>query len=342
MCVSKKGMSVVQSWSEQWTKDELVQFARDNPSVPRVLGIDPGQCRLGMALIAPDPRHKATIAHEMRFIMLGWVGVCCDWTATNAQASSVVLRALEPHRDLMSYATQVVLERQHKKNGRMKSLATSIIRFVRKRVARGDRMTIMQRDARHKFANIVSLPCPMPREYDDRKDAVFAAVDMQLRQTGAIRWIRFLQTHDEMRRDLCDAVAIAQDAVIAQPGFLMILVRQDCLAVVSAQLMQRRQRNTWHKQRGLGGVRPGISHLLTSSKADDGDDDDDDDVDDEDHAQIDQALVRFADMPHGMMKDLKPDDDADDTRDTSKRRRRASNDDEMKGMSFTQIVSRQK
>lgn len=335
-------MSVIQSWSEQLPRDELLQFARANPQLPRVLGIDPGQCRLGMALLAPDPHHRATSARDVRFVMLGWVGVSCQWTATNAEGRRLVLRALEAHIDLMAFASQVVLERQHKRNGRMKALARAIIGFVRARVPRGSQMTVLQRDARHKFANLAALPCPMPRDYGDRKDAVVAAVDMQLRQTAGHRWMRFLQTHNEMRRDLCDAVAIAQDAVVAQPRFLLEMVRRDKLGEVSAHLQQRRRQNTW-RRRSTAPVRPGISHLLTASAAGGASDSEADESGDSDSDDaVDQSLARFANMPSGIMRDLRDRDDDDGDAENPSKRRRRPEDEDVRTKTFAQLVSKQK
>ncbi len=307
-------MSVCQSWNESWSADQIREFAYAHPELPRVLGIDPGQRKLALALLAPDPTHRATEPRDLRFVFMAWIGVQCAWTDTNAEGANVVLRALEPYIDVpLSYATHVVLERQHKRNGRMKALVTEIEKFIRRRVKRGNRMVIEQRDARHKFANIVGMPCPMPYDYDDRKEASCAVVDMQTRAWAGRRWHDFLAAHDDMCRDLCDAVLIAQDAVIAQRTFLLHMVRADRLAYVSQQLSARAQRNTWRRRRG--GVREGLFHVQAD----------------------DRRLALFAGIQ------IDDDDDVDESApDRSKRRRReTTSGSDLRGTSLIQIMSRQ-
>jgi len=247
-------MSVIQSFHELWPRERIREFAFANPALPRVIGVDVGQAKLALWFGAPAPDARAESAGSLRFTYFGWILIHCDSTTTNAQAIDIVTRALEHYAEHpFQYASDVVIEKQHKKNGRMKALASAIQRFFRQRVPNGARMRISQRQALFKFANITALPCPMPREYVDRKEAAFAAVAAQTRQWAGERWRRFLEMHAGSERDLSDAALIGQDYMIAH--YLVHLVKTHRIAEVSGQLAVRRQRNTFHKKASSSGHR---------------------------------------------------------------------------------------
>ena len=191
----------------------------------------------------------------------------------------------------------------------------------------------------------------MPRDYDDRKEASCAVGDMQLRAWGAVRWMTFLNAHSDMRRDLYDALMIAEDAIIADRAFLVHMIRTDRLAHVSRVLALRRQQNTWRRRAQTGGVRPAMMHVQASSvqragvsESDDDDDDESDDNDDGNDDRYDASLSRFVGFGVSSFVEQDPDDADESAGDYSKRRKRTGeylSGADVRGTSLVQIMSRQ-
>lgn len=281
----RAGMSIIQSSSELVDRDHLIAWATANPTVPRILGIDVGQANLAMWLGAPrsDPRIDSLAG--VRFHYLGWVIVHCASTKTTASACALVRRALELYRrSLFAMASDIVIEKQHKKNPRMRAIATTIRQWIRDKVPHSRNMRVTERQAMHKFANIAAMPCPMPREYAQRKEASLRVVSTQVQQWAGERWWHFLESHRAASGDdLSDAALIAQDYAVAR--YLLVLVGSHALQAVSRQLIDRRNRNTWrpHRRRRWPGQyyrsaaasTAGVTFSDDSNSADDDDDDDD-------------------------------------------------------------------
>lgn len=266
-------MSVIQSFSELVPRESIVQWARSNPTLPRVIGIDVGQSNLTVWFGAPHDTQKATKASEIKFMYFGWVLIQCTSTRTNKSACKLVLEGLANYTErVFALASDVVIEKQHKKNGRMRAIATAIKQWIRKKVPNGRRMRIVDRQALHKFANIVQLPCPMPREYSARKSASFNVGEAQTRAYAGERWFSFLHAHHTSGDDLTDAALIAQDYMIAH--YLLTLVQTQKLREVNIVLMSRRNRNTWHK--GKKRERQILLHAERDEDSSDNDDDCDD------------------------------------------------------------------
>lgn len=240
-------MSVVQSFTERWTRDEITQWAHANPTVPRVIGIDVGQDKLTVWFGAPNPTARATAADQMRFVYMAWIVCRCSGTRTNAEACRLVTNALDPyHKHPFSLASDIVIEKQHKKNGRMKAIARAIHAWIRTRVPGSERMRVVDRQSMSKFANIAQLPCPMPREYKDRKGAAERVVGAQVQRWAGKRWYDFYHGHSSCADDLADAALIAQDYTIAV--YPMSCIAPQSLATVHAVLASRRAKNTWRKK----------------------------------------------------------------------------------------------
>ena len=267
-------MSVIQGFSESWTSDEITQWAHANPTVPRVIGIDVGQDKLTVWLGAPNPSARATDVNQMRFVYMAWILCRCSGTRTNAEACRLVTNALEPYRrHPFSLASDIVIEKQHKKNGRMKAIARAIRTWIRTRVPGSERMRVVDRQAMSKFANIAQLPCPMPRDYKDRKDSAERAVAIQVQRWAGKRWYDFYHGHSACADDLADAALIAQDYTIAV--YPMSCIAPQSLTAVHRVLADRRARNTWRKPKKR---RSASSHYQTEFDRDfddfNGDEDD--------------------------------------------------------------------
>lgn len=241
-------MSVVQGFSESWTTAEVTAWAHAHPTVPRVIGIDVGQDKLTVWFGAPNPDARATAATNMRWIYFSWVLCRCSSTATNKQACDVVTRALDMYKNNpFALASDIVVEKQHKKNGRMKALAAAIRRWIRAEVPGAERMRVVERQSMSKFANVVQLPCPMPHEYKERKDAAERVIAGQVTQWAGKRWYDFYNGHPTCRDDLADAALIAQDyAIVVYP---MAVISAEALEQVHRVLADRRARNTWRKKK---------------------------------------------------------------------------------------------
>lgn len=246
-------MSVVQSFSESLPAADIAAWAHANPTMPRVIGIDVGQDKLAVWFGAPNPDALATDAASMRFIYFAWVLCRCGATATNKQACDVVTRVLDSYAAVpFGMASDIVIEKQHKKNGRMRAIAATIKTWVRKTVKGGHRMRVVDWQPLGKFANIVQMPCPMPREYAARKAASERVVDAQVREWAGLRWFQFYQRNIECADDAADAALIAQDyAVTVYP---MRVIATHALATVHQLLAQRRAQNTWRNKDKADGV----------------------------------------------------------------------------------------
>lgn len=236
-------MAIVQGFTEVTSIAAVAEWAHANPSLPRVVGIDVGQDKLAVWFGAPDPAHRSETLRDARFHYFAWVLVRCSATQTNREACVLVLRGLEPYRDsVFALASDVVIEKQHKLNGRMKSLAQAIRNWVRKEVPNGAKMRIVEREARHKFASLHGLPCPMPQKYEARKQATLAHIGGQVRHVGE-RWHRFLNTWIEAGDDLADAACIAQDWMVSK--YPLALFSKARFAAIQTTLATRRRNNTW-------------------------------------------------------------------------------------------------
>lgn len=240
-------MSVVQTFSVIEDRDSIIDLANAHPHCPRIIGIDVGQRNLALWMGMPyTDGPLAKKLSDVRFRWLGWVIVHCSPTKTTREACAIVVRALDTYkRSLFALASDIVIEKQHKKNGRMRAIAAAIRKWVRKEVPHAGRMRIVDRHARSKFATIFGMPCPMPRDYQKRKQASMNVVNEQTRRWAGDRWCKFLWDHLASGDDLSDAALIAQDYAIAK--YLLLLVSTDALARVMDELNARRQRNTWHK-----------------------------------------------------------------------------------------------
>jgi len=259
-------MSVTQLFSEITPRSSIVEWARNNPTLPRVVGIDVGQSNLTLWFGAPSPGPKATTSSGIKFVYFGWVLIQCNATKTNKAACKLVTEGLANFTErVFALASDIVIEKQHKKNGRMRAIATAIKQWIRKDVPSGKRMRIVERQAMHKFANVVQLPCPMPREYSVRKSASFSVGEAQTRAWAGERWFLFLHAHRDSGDDLTDAALIAQDYMVAY--YLITLIQTHKLRAVSNTLMARRNRNTWRKTKKRN------RELLPRIERDDDDDD---------------------------------------------------------------------
>lgn len=276
-------MSVIQSFDELESREAVIALARANPHHPRILGIDVGQRNLaiwmGMPRVADE--RAATLA-GVRFHWLGWAIIHCSATQTAAEACRLVLRALDTYRrSMFALASDIVIEKQHKRNRRMRIIARAIRAWVLREVPHASSMRIVERQAMHKFANVAGMPCPMPRDYAQRKQASLNVVQRQTQQWAGQRWWTFLRTHLAAGDDLADAALIAQDWAVNR--YLLVLVATSALDTVSQELLARRHRNTWRKKqvrsaaRGLCSSSSSSSHDVTFS--DDSDSSGDDDVD---------------------------------------------------------------
>lgn len=269
-------MSVVQGFNEVTPVATVAEWAHANPSLPRVIGIDVGQDKLTVWFGAPNPHHRSDTLRDARFHYFAWVLVRCSATRTNAEARVLVLRGLEAYRDsVFALASDVVIEKQHKLNGRMKSLAKAIGDWVRREVPNGGKMRIVEREARHKFASLPGLPCPMPQRYEARKQATLVHIGAQVRHVGE-RWHRFLNTWIEAGDDLADAACIAQDWMVSK--YPLTLFSTARLAAVQATLATRRRNNTWRNTRR---GKPATQHIANDESDDDGDDLEEDSPDDQ-------------------------------------------------------------
>ena len=250
---SPPSMSVIQGFSESWTREEIRAWAFAHPTVPRVIGIDVGLDKLAIWFGAPDPDALATRADRLRFLYFSWVICRCGSATTNKEACARVVQALEAYHDCpFALASDVVIEKQHKKNGRMRAIAATIKTWVRKTVKGGHRMRVVDWQPLGKFANIVQMPCPMPREYAARKAASERVVDAQVREWAGLRWFQFYQRNIECADDAADAALIAQDyAVTVYP---MQVIATHALATVHQLLAQRRAQNTWRNKDKVDGV----------------------------------------------------------------------------------------
>lgn len=251
-------MSVVQNFSEQDSVDSIIEWAHANPTLPRLIGIDVGQQKLAVWFGAPRPGAKAETPGGARFVYFAWILISCSGTSTNAQACQLVLRGLNIYRKtIFALASDVVVEKQHKKNGRMRAISKAIVTWVKNEVPNGKYMRVIEREARHKFANVVGMPCPMPREYEARKQAALSCIRRQVARTGA-RWQTYLSNHADAGDDLSDAALIAQDYAIA--NYPLSLFATHSLESVSRVLAQRRSMNTWRANKKMGRFKTGQVH----------------------------------------------------------------------------------
>lgn len=241
-------MAEIQRFAAQWSEERVREWAFANPTAPRVIGIDVGQDKLTVWFGAPQTQHKATRADNLRFCYFSWLLCRCPSTRTNAEACRLVVAALDVYRvHPFSLASDIVIEKQHKRNGRMRALAKEIRAWIRRRVPGSQRMRIVERQALSKFANIVQMPCPMPREYTARKQAAERVVAAQVRNWAGDQWFRFYTAHPTCADDLADAALIAQDYTLAV--YPMEMIADQALRSVLRLLSQRRARNTWRKKR---------------------------------------------------------------------------------------------
>lgn len=239
-------MSVVHTFSESMTAAEITAWAFAHPAVPRVIGIDVGQDKLAVWFGAPNPDALATDVASMRFVYFSWLLCRCSATATNKQACDLVVGVLSSFANTpFGLASDVVIEKQHKKNGRMKAIAAAIRKWVLSAVPNAAHMRVSSRQALSKFATIVQMPCPMPREYAVRKKASERVVDAQVRNWAGPRWFHFYQRHSTCADDLADAALIAQDYTITT--YPTLVVAPSALASVYQIIARRKSRNTWRK-----------------------------------------------------------------------------------------------
>lgn len=245
-------MAAIQRFATQWSEERVREWAYANPATPRVIGIDVGQDKLTVWFGAPQAQYKATRADNLRFCYFSWLLCRCPSTHTNAAACRLVTEALDVYRvHPFSLASDIVVEKQHKRNGRMRALAKAIRKWIRNRVPGSERMRVVERQALSKFANIVQMPCPMPRDYTARKQAAERVVAAQVRDWAGDQWFRFYNAHSTCADDLADAALIAQDYTLVV--YPMEMIAASALRSVYRLLEQRRTRNTWRKKRSVVG-----------------------------------------------------------------------------------------
>jgi len=271
--------------------EQLRAFAHHFPTLPRTLGVDVGQRNLALWLGAPHDV-KARSFEELRFVDLSWLLISCPATNTNAEACELVCAALRPYcESIFAYASDIIIEQQYKRNGRMKAIARALLRFFRANVPNSGAMTITMRQAAHKFATIPQLPCPMPREKKDRKQASVVATQHQLSLHGRERWCAFFRRHSEKADDISDARLIAQDWIVAT--YLPIMVASDALASVSTAIHTRKSR-LFSRKRVMVPVRAPV--VAAESDSDDEDEYDDDDNTPHKAARPNINTMSFADV----------------------------------------------
>lgn len=287
-------MSVIQGFSEIESIDTVHELAFANPELPRVIGIDVGQRNLALWFGMPRPNERAQTLGGVRFRWLGWVIIHCSGTETTDGACKLVRRAIALYRDsLFALASTVVIEKQHKKNRRMRAIADEIVRWIRSEVPHGRRMQIVSREARHKFTTVPGMP-PMPTEYTARKSAALTVVERQTSEYAGERWWTFMRAHPASADDLADAALIAQDWMIAK--WRVELFATNALESVSEVLRARRRRTvqTFRKR----------THVRASTAAALVDDSDDSCDEEEKHARKRRPVVR------ALAEDDDPSDDS--------------------------------
>jgi hypothetical protein len=244
-----------------YDESTLEALVTEQPTVPRVLGVDVGQTHLALWLGTPSGEHaaRARSLADVHFDSLAWMLAHCGLSTRNStaqQACDAVCATLRPYcARVFRFATHIVLELQHKRNPRMIAIARALRRFfareVRPLCAANRAPVIVYREARHKFYTVAQLPCPMPGEYAQRKQAARNAVRAQLARDTDGRWREFYAQHaSNGSADLSDARLIAQDYATCV-CFEHLVVDDEAQQTVALEIYARR--SICERRRTIGG-----------------------------------------------------------------------------------------
>jgi hypothetical protein len=225
-----------------------------------VLGIDVGIRNLALWMGCLDVPAKSQAGYakrlaHIRVYTVFWLHANCPKSDT-LKPTRQVQEVLKQYYDTaLRYAHAVVIEKQHKRNGRMKHLARAIHTFFSER---GHRL-VRYRPAWEKFKRVCWLPTPMPAEKLQRKEAAesgglaFLAY-MKKRGTlaNAADVLNFVQSLRVQLHDIFDAFFTAVDYLLDDVAVMARLAADPEL--IAAELrdrkpVQRRQKRRRKKKR---------------------------------------------------------------------------------------------
>jgi hypothetical protein len=199
-----------------------------------VLSIDVGVRNLALWMGCVDMPDQSQCGYaasleDVRFFTVFWMHASCP-KLTKVTPTAQITRVLEQHYDsALKHAHSVVIERQHKKNTKMKYFSRVISSFFRKRGHR----SVCFRFAWKKFETVAWLPSPMPTKKCDRKRSAERATQEALEYAvrnngpGARLALSFFNELRVQRHDVSDALLMGMDYLIDDKYTLPKVARSD-------------------------------------------------------------------------------------------------------------------